>query len=232
MKNTIFALGLFSSFFLVSCDNPADATTDAEVSTAKEVATADNADAVTYKFTDNSKITFIGSKPNGSTKTGGFKDTAGQFKLVDGKPVSGSFSIDMNSIYSENENLTAHLKNEDFFDVPKYPTSKFEVTKFGELKDGTVELSGNLTMLAVTKNITVPAMVVNEGETIKLTSEFDINRQDWGIVYKGKPNSLPDELIRDEVVITFDLEAKVENYSIDPATRSQVCQICIDVMPP
>jgi len=210
MKYTIYTLSTLAALAIVSCDNPADATTDAEVSEAKKVATA-SADAKTYQFTENSKITFIGSKAGvGSEKTGGFNKTSGHFKLVDGKPVSGSFTIDMDSIYSENEKLTTHLKNEDFFNVPKYPTSKFEVTNFGELKEGAIELAGNLTMLEVTKNITIPAKVVQEGDSFKLTSEFDIKRHDWGIIYKGKPGALPDEIIRDEVIINFDLEAKAE----------------------
>lgn len=189
---------------LLSCENPADNTTDAQVSEAKEIASA-STDAVTYTFTDESKITFIGSKLTGS-KSGGFKEMSGEFKLVDGKPVSGSFTIDMNSMYSEADKLTAHLMNEDFFNVPKYPTAKFEVTQFGEMVDGVQSVSGNLTMLETTKNITFPATVVQEGDTVKLTSKFDIKRHDWGIVYAGKP----DDLIRNEVVIEFDLTAKVK----------------------
>jgi len=46
--------------------------------------------------------------------------------------------------------------------------------------------------------------VVHTEDTIKLTSSFDIKRNDWGIDFKGKP----DDLIRNEVVIHFDLVAK------------------------
>ena len=204
MKNTVQYIAGVMVLAFVSCENPADATTDAQVGEAQEVASA-SAEAVTYTFTENSKITFIGSKMTG-TKSGGFEKTQGEFKLVDGKPVSGSFTIDMNSIYSENEKLTAHLKNEDFFNVPQYPESKFEVTEFGALVDGSQQVSGNLTMLGVTKNITFPAQVTQTEEMIMLKSKFDIKRHDWGIVYKGKP----DDLIRNEVIIEFDLVAKVQ----------------------
>ncbi|MCB1134377.1 MAG: YceI family protein, partial [Verrucomicrobiae bacterium] len=67
-------------------------------------------------------------------------------------------------------------------------------------------ISGNFTLHGVTKNITVPATVSKDGETIQITSKFDINRKDFGIVYPGKP----DDLIRDEVVIELDLTAKPE----------------------
>ena len=204
IKYQLFTICACATLALVSCDNPADDTTDAEVSVAKEVLAKGADGAKIYNFTENSKITFIGSKLTGSM-SGGFKKTEGAFKLKDGKPVSGSFTIDMNSIYSENDKLTAHLKNEDFFNVPQFPIAKFEVTEFGSMEDNVQLLSGNLTMLGVTKNITIPAKVAQSEEMVKLTSKFDINRHDWGIVYKGKP----DDLIRNEVVIEFDLEAKV-----------------------
>jgi len=36
------------------------------------------------------------------------------------------FEIDMTKLQSDNERLTKHLLNEDFFDVEKYPTSSFK----------------------------------------------------------------------------------------------------------
>ena len=42
-----------------------------------------------------------------------------------------------------------------------------------------------------------------EGDTVKTKAEFSINRKDFNIVYKGKP----DDLIREEVVIKFDITA-------------------------
>jgi polyisoprenoid-binding protein YceI len=51
---------------------------------------------------------------------------------------------------------------------------------------------------------TFPATVIKEGDTVKVNAEFDINRKNWGIEYAGKA----DDLIRDEVVIKFDLAAE------------------------
>ncbi len=204
MKTFNYSLTALAAMVLVSCDNPADATVDAQVSKAQEVASAGSS-ALVYSFTDDSKITFVGSKLTGS-KSGGFKKTEGEFKLVDGKPVSGSFTIDMTSMYSENEKLTKHLKSEDFFKVEEFSVAKFEVTSFGATVGGTQTVSGNLTMLGVTNNISFPAQVTETDGVVKLSSKFDIKRHDWGIVYQGKP----DDLIRNEVVIEFDLVAKMK----------------------
>ena len=55
---------------------------------------------------------------------------------------SGSFVIDMNSISGTDleagkgkADLEGHLKNEDFFDVTKFPTAKFVITS-SEIKEG------------------------------------------------------------------------------------------------
>jgi polyisoprenoid-binding protein YceI len=58
----------------------------------------------------------------------------------------------------------------------------------------------------VEKNITFPATATMDGDAIKVQAEFDIKRKDWGIVYAGKA----DDLIRNEVVIKFDLTATPE----------------------
>ncbi len=47
-----------------------------------------------------------------------------------GDPSKSSLNIDIDadSLFSDNEMLTNHLKNPDFFDVRKYPTITFEST--------------------------------------------------------------------------------------------------------
>lgn len=200
ITSTLIATGLF----LTSCDNPADATTDATVSESKEAAIASDS-ATSYVFTPESVIKFTGSKVTGS-HSGNFKSFTGGFKLADGEPVSGQFTIDMKSLTSDNEKFTAHLLNEDFFNVPKYPESKFVVTSFEKKGEDAYEVSGNLTMLETTKNISFPAKVNQTDDKVMLSSTFDIPRKDWGVVYAGKP----DDLIRNEVVIELNLVAKAE----------------------
>lgn len=186
---------------LSSCKNPADETVDATVTEAAEVSTVDG--GTIYNFTDNSTIGFVGSKVTGSHE-GGFKSFDGHFIVKEGSPVAGEFSIDMNSTWSDDDKLTEHLKAPDFFNVATFQQSDFVVTGFSKTSDTTYEVSGNLTLHGVTKNITFPTTVDAGDDLIKVTAEFDINRNDFGITYEGKK----DDLIRKEVIIKFDLEAK------------------------
>jgi polyisoprenoid-binding protein YceI len=61
-------------------------------------------------------------------------------------------------------------------------------------------------MHGVTKSVTFPATVEHSGEIAKISAEFDIKRFDWKIEYKGGA----DNLINDEVILRFNLEAKPE----------------------
>jgi polyisoprenoid-binding protein YceI len=197
----LFALGL------VSCDNPASKTTDATVKDAVTKTDTGAEGGTKYVFTENSKIGFVGSKVTGS-HTGGFKTFTGHFTVKDGAPVGNDHkvSIDMSSTFSDAEKLTEHLKSPDFFDVEKFPQSTFDVTELKKDSDTQYTVSGNFTLHGVTKNISFPATVTAAGETVKINTKFDINRKDFGIVYPGKT----DDLIRDEVIIELDLEAKAE----------------------
>jgi polyisoprenoid-binding protein YceI len=192
-------------FTLASCENPADGTADAEVSDAVEIA-AESEGAVRYVITRDSEISFVGSKVTGS-HDGGFKDFAGHFSVDGDEAVTGGeIVIDMESTWADDDKLTGHLKSEDFFHIEAHPESVFTVTSVEKNEDGGYMVSGNLKLRGEEKNITFPATASTTADGVKIDAEFDINRTDWGIVYKGKA----DDLIREEVVIRFDLTAKPE----------------------
>lgn len=205
MKPTLLALpAALLALTLVSCENPADKTADANVKEAV-VKSSDTAGGTKYVFAPESKIEFTGSKVTGK-HDGGFKSFTGHFTVKDGAPVGNDHKvvIDMNSTWSDNEKLTEHLKAPDFFDVAKFPETTFDVTEIKKDSDTAYTVSGNFKLHGVEKNISFPATVSQDGETVKIAATFDIKRKDFGIVYPGKA----EDLIRDEVVIRLDLIAK------------------------
>lgn len=201
-----------ATMFIASCGNPADETESATVTDAVEVAETDGIPVegtVTYVLQPESEINFVGSKVTGS-HDGGFKAFTGSFTVADGQLASGNHQvvIDMNSIWSDNDNLTAHLKNEDFFEVEKHPTSTFVLTGVEATDvEGEYRVSGNLTLIGNTRNITFPASASIDGETVSINAKFDINRKDWEIVYAGRA----DDLIRDQVVVELKIIAAPES---------------------
>lgn len=66
-----------------------------------------------------------------------------------------TFEADVNSINTKNEQRDGHLKSPDFFDAAKYPTLSFVSTSVKKLSDFEMEVTGNLTMRGVTKEVTL-----------------------------------------------------------------------------
>ncbi|HMH31531.1 MAG TPA: YceI family protein [Puia sp.] len=65
-----------------------------------------------------------------------------------------TFTADVNSITTGNDQRDGHLKSPDFFDVTRFPQIKFVATKYEAVdNDGSYELYGDLTIRDVTKSI-------------------------------------------------------------------------------
>jgi len=157
--------------------------------------------AADYKLTgDNTKIEWTGTKKDGK-HVGGFKKLSGTC-TCDGDPTKAKLevSIETDSIFSDNDGLTTHLKGKDFFDVKTNPTSTFKATKIE--KDGEkVKITGDFTLCGKTKSITFPATVTEKDGALTLTAEFKINRTDYGMNYgEGK--------VDNDVALKLDVKAK------------------------
>ena len=199
--------GSLLALAIAGCDDPAAGKTRAEVTSATPTSTAaPTATGARYELaSDSSKLEYVGSKVTGS-HDGGFKTFTAHVQLPeDGSLEGGSVEVEIEtaSIFSDTDKLTEHLKSADFFEVEKFPKASFKSTKIakGGADGASHTVSGNLTLHGETKGITFPATIAKDGDAITVKSEFVINRKDFGIVYKGKP----DDLIKDDVVIKLDL---------------------------
>lgn len=121
-----------------------------------------------------------------------FKD--GYFIKTLGKITSGEFTINLNSIVTQdmdnekaNQSLTDHLKNEDFFNVNQYPTAKLSITKTKYHNDTQLKVYANLTIKGVTKPISFQAEIDYEKKL--MTTKFKIDRTLWNIIYGSKSNT-------------------------------------------
>jgi polyisoprenoid-binding protein YceI len=215
LGSVFLALGM-ASVVMTGCDDPAKGKSKA--TTAEAVATGTSQSAVTapgatqgtvkYAFDQTaSKVTWVGSKVTGK-HDGGFNTFKGTVDVVDGAPEKSKVDvqIEADSITSDTEKLTGHLKSPDFFDVKTHPKASFvstEIKKGGD-KGATHTITGNLTIKGITKSVTFPATISLAGDTANVDTEFAINRRDFSLNYAGMPN----DLIRDDVVIKLAIRAK------------------------
>jgi polyisoprenoid-binding protein YceI len=126
-------------------------------------------------------------------------ETEGKFKIYDGSVASKSdldftdakidFTVDVNSINTDDEKRDGHLKSPDFFDAANHPKITFTAKS---MKPGKVKtnytLVGDLTMRGVTKQVTL--MVVGSSKIVKdpwgnekyaFKVLGKINRKDFGL---------------------------------------------------
>ena len=89
--------------------------------------------------------------------------------------------------------LTTHLcEKAEFFDCVKYPEIKFSLSNVTETSTGVYQVSGNLTVKDVTKNV---SFSVNGNADKTFSSEFKLNMNDFGFSAPG--------IVDEEVLIKF-----------------------------
>ncbi|MBO9636145.1 MAG: YceI family protein, partial [Chitinophagaceae bacterium] len=132
-----------------------------------------------------------------------------------GAIAGGYFELDMNTITltdkkdtSSDNGLVSHLKDPDFFDVKKYPKGTFQLTKAVKVSgDSSYDITGQLTLRAITQEIHFPATIVRNGEDIVATASLTIDRTKWGIIYKSGSvfGFVKDELLEDMIPVSLAL---------------------------
>lgn len=147
-------------------------------------------------------------------------EVEGYFKVFDGTlkttradfgDATVQFSVDVNSINTDNEMRDKHLKSDDFFNAEKYSQMTFTSTSFKKTSGNKYVLEGNLTIRDVTKKVTFD---VTYGGTIKdpwgntkagFRAKGKINRFDYNL----KWNTLTETggaVVGKEVEVTVNLE--------------------------
>lgn len=208
-----------------ACDN-ASKGDKATITEEKKVRETSGKLAYAVDTTD-SKIRFIGYGV-GKSHPGLFKISSGTISIDNNKIIGGSFIINIVSMEIEQkgrdfqEKLRPHLLSGDFFDAKKFQTAKFEITNVEPYKSSgkdtsivegaNFNISGNLTIKDVTKNITFPAKVDLDGNTLKGKADFDIDRTQWKMNY-GNDKTLGDKFISEKVNIELNLKARPMDHS-------------------
>lgn len=213
MTHRTIALALPALLALAGCSDHTEGVTAATVSAGPApVAPPSTRERETLAL-DRSRSTvgFTGAKVTGS-HDGAFSDFDGAIEL-DPEDLTASavrVTIRMASVAIEPEDLAGHLRSADFFDVERFPEATFTSSAIragGEGRVGgeraTHTVTGALSLHGQTRTITFPAIVSVSPTEVRARSETSIDRRQFGIVYPG----MPDDLIRDQVVIRFDVRA-------------------------
>jgi len=147
-------------------------------------------------------------------------EVEGSFKKFDGDIQSPSsnfnnasikFTVDVNSITTDNDMRDKHLKSDDFFNAEKYPNITFVSTSFKRLKGNIYALEGNLTIRDVTRKV---RLAVVYGGTIKdpmgstrtgFKASGKISRKEFGLKW-NKLTEAGGAVVGDEVTMMVNVE--------------------------
>jgi polyisoprenoid-binding protein YceI len=154
------------------------------------------ANATDYKIDDSgahASVNFKVSHLGYSFIQGRFNTFSGDFSF-DEKNVEASkvsVNIDTTSLDSNHAERDKHIKSDDFINAGKFSTSTFISNKVVKNTDGSLAISGDLTLHGVTKNITLDAQFIGEGKDpwggyragFEATTRLEL--KDFGITVMG-----------------------------------------------
>lgn len=121
-------------------------------------------------------------------------------------------SIEAASINTRDPQRDAHLKSADFFDIEKFPALTFKSTRITRNSDGELEVTGDLTIHGVSRNVVFAVEGPSEpakdpwGNTrLGLAATTKINRKDFGLTWNAALET-GGILVGDDVTLSLDVQ--------------------------
>lgn len=140
---------------------------------AQSLTPVDSASKVSFKI-----------KNLGFNTTGSFSGLAGTITFLPNNPDGCNFDvyIDTKTVNTGVELRDDHLRSADYFDAENYPQIRFVSVKVSDIKkNGTLFVSGKLTMKGITKDLSFPFTVQPVLDGYLFNGEFKINRRDFKV---------------------------------------------------
>lgn len=170
---------------------------------------------------EKSQIEWIGKKIAGS-HNGTISLISGNLEIENNDIIRGEFVINMNSIIctdieskESNLRLVNHLKNDDFFSVEKFPTSKIVINKAEKLKENkegwTHNIYADLTIKGITKEIVFKSkMKTDSKDKRSVYAEIIVDRSQYDVRYGSTTffSNLANKAIDNEMFFKVKLFAK------------------------
>jgi polyisoprenoid-binding protein YceI len=180
-------------------------------SLAISMATA-SAAPVTYELNAaHTDVTFTISHAGFTMKHGSFADVSGTLRLDADRLEASSVDVlvAIKSIYTSHAKRDQDLQGPKFLDAAQFPTMHFASTKVVALSPSNLDITGDLTLHGVTRQIVLHSKVnmigkspFGGGQTAGFTALGTLKRSDYG-VKEGIP------MIGDDVAILIDAEFAV-----------------------
>jgi polyisoprenoid-binding protein YceI len=149
-----------------------------------------------------------------ATVRGHFSQFAGRLIAAEDDPAnSKAFGTVMTaSVDTGNADRDAHLRGPDFFDSERYPEMRFESTRIQHVDGGLYEVTGDLTIKATTREVTIDVTVEGAAtdpwgnDRVGLAIRGTIDRTEFGLTWQQKL-AAGGMLVGEQVTIVIDVSA-------------------------
>ncbi|MER5854902.1 MULTISPECIES: YceI family protein [Streptomyces] len=185
--------------------------------TAAPAAAGPDLTALTGDYTIDPAHTTIGFVARHAMVTnvkGAFHDFTGTLHLDGADPTRSTATLDikMDSIDTGNADRDGHLKSSDFFKIDEYPAMTFRSTKAESLGGDDYRITGDLSLLGVTKSISID-LEFNGAATdpfgnqrVGFEGKTEILRSEWGLTWNAALET-GGVLVSDKIKLNFDISA-------------------------
>ena len=142
---------------------------------------------------------------------GEFRNFSAEIDGEDFSKAAISAMIDTSSIFTNEDNRDAHLKNADFFDVDNHKEMTFKGSSIAKIDDENFELTGLLSIKGISKEIKLGVEYGGTStdpwgnEKMGFSINGKINRSDYGLNFNA-PLETGGFLLGEEVKISADLQ--------------------------
>ncbi len=161
----------------------------------------------------HSRIGFVARHAMVTKVRGAFNAFEGTAVLdfTDPSRSSATVSIDVTSIDTRQAQRDEHLRTNDFFDAPTFPTITFASTSAEQVGDVT-RLTGDLTIKGVTKSISIDFEHTGAAKDpfgnvrVGFEGSTTIHRSDYGVTFNAALET-GGVLVSEKIVLEFDVSA-------------------------
>jgi polyisoprenoid-binding protein YceI len=153
------------------------------------ISTVRSAKAQSWQVASNYSVAFTCDQASGI-----FNNVKANILFDEQSLNSAKFNVNIEaaSLNTGNALMNKHAKSDEWLDAGKYPVITFASKKIIK-NGGSYQVTGDLTVHGVTKEVSIPFSFKRAGSSASFTGNFNLRRSDFNI---GKPGGKVDENVK------------------------------------